>query len=639
MRELSQRLHILLTVTYVVVFSSLSILKHHNLYSFAYDLGIFMQSLWTTIHGKFFYETPDLFWNESGNYLSIHFSLLIFLLLPLYSLFPRAETLLIFQTLLIGFSGIILYKIALQITRSRIFSNILLISYFSSAALHGANLYDFHMEAFIPFIVFLSTLYLLKGKVATALLIATLLLFVIYTLAPLVILFIIYNFLSLERGERSKYMPHVILSSAFVASYYMLVVYMILPFMGATPFKEGTVSWFPELGRSWSEIIYNAFFSPVLIFKSLSNLWWSKLLYWVILSSPVAFIHFLDPKSFIPLSYWMTISWLTSYEPFFIVGWQYALIPLPFIYLGAVFSFKRLSSKHIDPSNVLKNIIVAASALNLVMSPINPLTQNRFPSAGYDNEYIFPPRTFNLYSLLEPLNNDHGAKILTTNNLFPHFANRLHTYVWLPQPVIPDYIVVDLRNISRLYDRIGNTSFISQLQRLISTYEYGVYHLKNTILVLKLGYTGSPLTLEPYAIRYNYMRLFTHTLSYTFDPTSESLVILSGTHDITDSPAWFGPNTILIPGTYLLKIRLRVDGGKCVENTFIEVSAEKGNISITSLSLKKSYLAKTMIDNRWHTFNMTFEIVEKTYFDVEFRGWTDKGCKLELDYIEVSGPY
>jgi uncharacterized membrane protein len=636
--KLSQRLHVFLTITYIIVLSSLSILKHYNLFSFAYDLGIFMQSLWTTLHGKFFYETPDLFWNETGNYLSIHFSLLIFLLLPLYSLAPCAETLLIFQTLLIGFSGIILYKIALHITGSRVFSNILLISYFSSASLHGANLYDFHMEAFIPFIVFLSTLYFLKGKVATAFLIATLLLFVIYTLAPLVILFLIYHVLGLKRGERSKYIPHIILNSAVVSSYYMLVAYVILPVMGAAPFKEGTVSWFPELGNSWSEIIYNAFSSPILIARSISYLWWAKILYWVILSSPVAFLNLLDTRSFIPLSYWMFVSWLTSYEPFFVVGWQYILIPLPFIYLGTVFSLRKALSKRNNTSNIMKNTLIVVSALNLIMSPINPLMHNRFPSAGYDNEYVIPPRSSNLDSLIEALSKDQDVKILTTNNLFPHFANRLHTYVWLPQSVVPDYIIVDLRNMGRIHDKIGNVSFISQLQRLTSMYEYGVYFVKNAILVLKLGYGGRPVALETYIIRYNYRHLFTHSLTYSFDPTSESFIILSGVHNSTNSPAWFGPYTILIPGTYLLKTRMRIDVGKCLDNTLIEVSAEKGSISIARLSLKTSHLNKTMVDSRWYIFNMTFKIVEKVYLDVEFRGWTNKGCKLDVDYIEVSGP-
>jgi uncharacterized membrane protein len=637
--KLSQRFHLFLTIAYVIVFSSLSILKHYNLFSYAYDLGIFMQSLWTTLHGKFFYETPDLFWNETGNYLSIHFSLVIFLLLPLYRLAPCAETLLIFQTLLIGFSGTILYKIALHVTGSRVFSNILLISYFSSASLHGANLYDFHMEAFIPLIAFLSTFYFIKGKVTIAILIATLLLFVIYTLAPLVILFLLYLVLGLKGGERSKYMPHIILSSAVASSYYMLVAYVILPVMGAAPFKEGTVSWFPELGKSWSEIIYNTISSPILILRSISYLWWAKTIYWVILFSPVAFLNLLDTRSFIPLSYWMLISWLTYYEPFFIVGWQYTLIPLPFIYLGAVFALRKVLSKHVNTSNIIKNSIIVAMVLNLIISPINPLMHNRFPSAGYDNEYVIPPRLSNLYPLIEDLNKDQDVKVLTTNNLFPHLANRLHTYVWLPQPVIPDYIIVDLRNIGRIHDKIGNTSFISQLQRLISQYEYGVYLVKDGILVLKLGYRGRPVALEPYIMRYNYRHLFTHSLTYTLDPTSESIIILSGTHNYTNRPAWFGPYTLLIAGTYLLKLRMKMVTGKCLDNTFIEVSEEKARISIARLNLKTPHLNKTMVNSGWYTFNMTFKlIVEKVYLDVEFRGWTDIDCKLYLDYIEVIGP-
>ncbi len=221
-----------------------------------------------------------------------------------------------------------------------------------------------------------------------------------------------------------------------------------------------------------------------------------------------------------------------------------------------------------------------------------------------------------LNELFDSLNKDQDSKILTTNNLFPHFANRFHTYVWLLSTIIPEYIVMDLRNVARFYDRVGNTSFISQLRKLISMNQYGVYAFKSGILFLKLGYRDEPIILEPYTMRYDYRYLFSHSLNYSLTVDSESLVILSGIVYDKDTPTWFGPYTVLIPGQYSLKIRMKLYEERCLEETFIEVSADKGNLSITGLIPISS---SSMRIDEWILIDLVFTI-DKTYLDIEFRG-------------------
>ncbi|MFN3805235.1 MAG: DUF2079 domain-containing protein, partial [Pyrobaculum sp.] len=76
---------------YIIAFGGLSILRHKLFYSYAYDLGIFVQALYTTWRGYgLLYETPDSMFADS--YLGIHFSPILLLLVPLFALFPHAET-------------------------------------------------------------------------------------------------------------------------------------------------------------------------------------------------------------------------------------------------------------------------------------------------------------------------------------------------------------------------------------------------------------------------------------------------------------------------------------------------------------------------------------------------------------------
>jgi uncharacterized membrane protein len=81
---------------YIIVMSSIAILKQYAFLTSGFDLGIFNQAFHTTLFdGKLFYETGDLSFNPGGSFFGVHFSPILFLLLPFYAIHPSAENLLV----------------------------------------------------------------------------------------------------------------------------------------------------------------------------------------------------------------------------------------------------------------------------------------------------------------------------------------------------------------------------------------------------------------------------------------------------------------------------------------------------------------------------------------------------------------
>lgn len=83
-----------LTVAAAALLAYLGVVRHHALVSNIFDLGIFENILWHSVHGDLL--GTSVF--PSGNFSSEHFAPLLLALAPLYAIFPRAETLLVAQS-------------------------------------------------------------------------------------------------------------------------------------------------------------------------------------------------------------------------------------------------------------------------------------------------------------------------------------------------------------------------------------------------------------------------------------------------------------------------------------------------------------------------------------------------------------
>ncbi len=125
---------------YTLVFSFVALMRFYTFRTYI-DLGIFDQAFSSTLRGSFFYETPDLVTIPSGSFLGTHFAPLVFLLVPIYAVYPNPQSLLVLQTPFIALGAVPVYLI--------------------NPAIQSLNLFDFHLEAFLPFFLGMAYYFLL----------------------------------------------------------------------------------------------------------------------------------------------------------------------------------------------------------------------------------------------------------------------------------------------------------------------------------------------------------------------------------------------------------------------------------------------------------------------------------------------
>jgi uncharacterized membrane protein len=135
---------VLLALIFAVVILFITIQMYSSYNTGApFDLGAFTQNLKYTLHGKFLYS-PAI----GGSQLTLHFSPVLLLLVPVYWVFPHAQMLIVAQCLLLAFSGFLVYLLAREYKFSPRAGLILEWLFFINPLVWGVALYDFHESAF-----------------------------------------------------------------------------------------------------------------------------------------------------------------------------------------------------------------------------------------------------------------------------------------------------------------------------------------------------------------------------------------------------------------------------------------------------------------------------------------------------------
>lgn len=126
---------------YASYFSFYTLRNHWNLGTSAYDMAIEDNVVFNAMRGELLKSSP--IFGPEGTHLGHHATFFAYVLVPIYAIAPRAETLLIIQATLIGAAVIPLFLFA----RNRLgaYQAVAIAAmYVFYAPLHGGNLYDFH---------------------------------------------------------------------------------------------------------------------------------------------------------------------------------------------------------------------------------------------------------------------------------------------------------------------------------------------------------------------------------------------------------------------------------------------------------------------------------------------------------------
>ncbi len=414
-----------------VLYGFLSVLRHHQMLTTGYDLGIFEQEVRSYAAGL--WPTSLL---KGPNYplLGDHFSPIIATIAPFYLVFPRVETLLIAQALLVAL-GVVPLMLWARRAVGFAASIVVGVGYGLSWGIAEAVKFDFHEIAFaVPLLAF-SLSALGQGRLRSAVLWAAPLIFVKEDLG---LTFAVIGALAAWRGARAWGIAAAALGVAATVVEMRLIIPLVNP--------DGA----------------NAYTGQVRIADAFDQLLGlptnvSQLTTIILMLAPTAFLAVRSPLvlAVVPTLLWRFLSdniryWGTSFH--------YSAVLMPIVFAAFIDGLVRLRGRR-SPWLVASGIVTATLFLS---SPFLQLLQ---PSLWTPNSRISATR-----EVLARI--PDGATVAASNSLVPQLTARAEVSLLGMTPLEvahPEYIVADTEQ-KRQYP-IGSV----MIKRLLVDAERGAY--------------------------------------------------------------------------------------------------------------------------------------------------------------------
>jgi uncharacterized membrane protein len=618
---------LLMIAIYSTVMSYVVLLRYYAFQTHAFDLGIFNQAFSTALQGRLFYETPDQYLIPSGSFLGVHFNLLMFLLLPIYALFPHPQTLLLLQTGVVALGAVPIYLVTRRIVGTEKLALVMASVYLVNPAIINLNLYDFHLEAFLPFFLGMFFYCYIAGNWrGYAVFLALSLVTIEFASLLVVAICLAHAFRTLSR--RSKYHLPVsfgieksralILLSTIAISLvvFYLILYASLAISGKPVSVQGSLS----------------------IFVSTQNaqLFLAKSEFWMLCLIPLMFLPFLAPSQLMMIAPWFFVTLLEgAYATSYSFGYQNAgAFVVPYLILATIFAVEKLRRHRTQ----LRSFFIGIFLFSLFISPFNPLMQNRIPGIAYQQG--FPIVTAHDHVLdaaigLIPPN----ASVLTQNNLFPQVSNRADSFLYVPSANTSiEYVLADSTASTYTVGISASQTMKEFLPYFLSTGEYGIVVNDDGVLLLKANYTGPVLLGGSTEYTFNYQTLDLGAGSRQSDPTSVSGTVLVHTSsDPSGGTFWFGPYASLPPGRYDVTFALK---SAPTTNGSLYLDVDNFVNSTSAPILAQQHLTQVSFSSpgSWTNFTLVFNYTpqESATGGLEFRGVDAVGGPFSLDYVEVT---
>jgi uncharacterized membrane protein len=434
-------------LTYGIIFSALTILRYDAFRARAWDLGIFTQSLWTTLNAnKFFYHTCELFINPSGSFFGVHFSPMLFFVLPFYLVATRPETLLVLQSFVLPLAAVPIYKLAKEYAGGRTVGLMFAAVYLIYPSTQYVNMFDFHIQSFLPLFFSFTIYYLTKENWPKYFLFMFLALSCEEHAAWTAFAMGIYaawkhrtQLISTIRGR--KPLARIVLvplaTMAVSGVWYWFTLWQRDTFFPTNPQALPDFLGAPNFSilgaKNPVEIPLLIFLRPLNAIQALAYDGQIKLLYLLLLFGPLAFFSLRAPSTLIPAIPWLGWSLLSQTQAHHALGHQYETYVVSFIFAAATFGLAKYQRRNSNSKPIIsflkkssrpRYIATASLIFFLIVNPMSPVISHLFPNYvkfSIDDHERLISETINLV----PPN----ASILTQDNIFPYVSHRVDAYV------------------------------------------------------------------------------------------------------------------------------------------------------------------------------------------------------------------
>jgi uncharacterized membrane protein len=318
----------------LAVFWSLAIawlaVTEHLAFNTGYDLATFAQVVWATAQGRPFYTSLTA---GTANFLGLHFSPLLAVLAPFYSIWPDARLLLFAQAVVLAAGAIPLFAFA----RTRLGFGLTLLAvlaYFLYPPLHYIGLFEFHAIAFsVPLLMAAGAALLDERPYATVIWLG-LALCVKEEIALIAVGFGLYALL-IQRRRR--------FGAALTIGTVLWTVLLFVVVMPALNPGEGSyvfVRRYGTLGATLGEVVRTLFTHPEVAFQLVATE--AKALFLWRLLAPLAGLPLLGFPAVLLTLPTLAYSLLSDYEFQTSIRYHYTAPLIPLLFLAAVVALWRL---------------------------------------------------------------------------------------------------------------------------------------------------------------------------------------------------------------------------------------------------------------------------------------------------------
>lgn len=589
---------------YAVLFSYVTILKYLALRSSAYDLGIYNQAMFTATRlGRLFYYTPDLPANPGGSVFGAHFVPLFFVLLPIYALMPRPETLLVIQSFVLALAAVPLYLLGSRVSSRKSTGLLFAMLFLLSPLVEGINWLDFHPEAFVP-LGFLTALYAMDAK-RWKLYFAGILL----TLSSLEftgVIVALYGAIELIKHRKSLLAslkarkilepgPVGLVTLVLALCWTATAVGFIHIFNPTQTFLfGGNFSWSTLGARSLVGVPVAVVTDPQRAILAVSYALQEKTLFLAMVFLPFAVFLRWGGRVALLMVPWLFVSLTSNQSSYFMLNDQYTAFLAPFLLTAAVYGYARLRSSPRLNAQTLFKVKVGTISIALILA----LLASPFLNISLAGYVVFGNRGIPILGVHEQFASTivgmipQDASVLTQSNLFPLVSSRLNAFLFPYQTYFPpgtsfnstvsafvqesEFILLDVKS-----DTLAPTWMLNLLS---SSPEFGLYAAADGIVLYKQGYHTAPVFFSPIETTWTAQDLRLQSGTHVIDTSSTQQTVLFRSSSEGNTQFWVGPDTILPPGRFVLDFRIRIDSLGTDSATLLQATGSPSRLEITRLT-------------------------------------------------------
>ncbi|MFW5739571.1 MAG: DUF2079 domain-containing protein, partial [Myxococcota bacterium] len=401
-----------------------------------FDLGGYESLFYNALSGHPFRCPANVVPAEDWSSLRGHAELSMYVLLPLYAISPRAETLLIMQSTLLGLAAVPLYLLAARHT-SRVTAVVIALCYLLFPSLHSVNLFDFHMQPVAIFFI-LWVAYFIDARRYVLLGIALPIALgcredigIGLTIGAVFLVF-------------TGYRPVVgSIVALFSAAYFFTIRFYIMPLAGEWWFHDIYKGLFPKGQETYFGVAKTLVTNPVFVLGTL--LTEAKLIHVLRILTPVAFVPMRRVHLWwllLPGAFFTILT--TGYKPTVTPTFQYVAHWIPYMFIAVALALASIAKTH---GGLRTAPVVIAMAVASLAATYNwgAILQRNHVEAGWGKVNLEPltdeetQRLAHLREIVALIPRD--ASVGASENVVPHVSNRVTAYTLRYAYESPDYIL------------------------------------------------------------------------------------------------------------------------------------------------------------------------------------------------------